>query len=60
LTLAKELREWDQPYSRRWASYLVPLEAVAADHIRTWAPNLTYPIRIGEHSQTAFSLALYE
>jgi hypothetical protein len=34
------------------------LEAEAAKRIRTWLPKLYYPIRTGEHSQTAFALGL--
>jgi hypothetical protein len=37
---------------------LAPLEAVAADRLREWLPKLAYPIRSGEHSQTAFAFGL--
>jgi len=58
LQLAAELREWDDPQARRWAAALEPLAQAAAERIRTWAPKLTNPIRIGEHNQTAFSFGL--
>lgn len=58
LQLAAELRSWDDPQGRRWSATLAPLESVAAERFRTWLPKLTYPIRTGEHSQTAFSLGL--
>ena len=58
LQLAAELREWDDPQAAEWAHTLEPLEAVAADRIRTWLPKLTDPIRIGEHAQTAFAFGL--
>ncbi len=58
LQLAAELREWDDPDARRWAGTLEPLERVAAERIRDWLPKLTHPIRIGEHSQTAFAFGL--
>ena len=32
--------------------------AIAADRIANWLPKLTHPIRIGEHSQTAFAMGL--
>lgn len=58
LQLANELRSWDDPDARRWATVLEPLEQEAAQRLREWLPKLTYPIRTGEHSQTAFALGL--
>jgi hypothetical protein len=55
LKLSAELRTWDDPQGRQWAATLVPLEALAASKLRSWLPKLHYPIRIGEHDQTAFS-----
>ena len=37
---------------------LAPLEAEAALRLRSWLPRLHYPIRVGEHSQTAFAFGL--
>jgi len=36
---------------------LHPLELAALERLKTWLPKLSYPIRIGEHTQTAFSSA---
>ena len=58
LQLSAELREWNDPQAREWAANLAPLEAAAARRLKTWLPKLQYPIRIGEHSQTAFSFGL--
>jgi len=58
LTLAAELREWDDPQAKTWSKTLEPLEAASAKKLMTWLPKLTHPIRIGEHDQTAFSLGL--
>jgi hypothetical protein len=58
LQLAAELREWPDPQAQQWSSALMPLEAEAASRIRSWLPKLHYPIRIGEHDQTAFSFGL--
>ena len=58
LQLATELREWDAPDARRWQAALSPLETAAALQIKAWLPKLTHPIRIGEHSQTAFAFGL--
>jgi hypothetical protein len=58
LQLAAELREWTSPEAKAWAEALAPLERAAAARIREWLPKLTKPVRIGEHSQTAFGLGL--
>lgn len=58
LQLAAELRDWDDADSRNWAAILRPLEAEAAARIREWLPKLRYPIRVGEHAQTAFAFGL--
>jgi hypothetical protein len=58
LQLGAELREWGSPEARSWAASLEPLERVAVARLREWLPKLTRPIRIGEHSQTAFALGL--
>ncbi len=58
LQLAAELHEWDDPQARRWALAVAPLEKAAAARIRTWVPKLSFPIRTGEHNQTAFSFGL--
>jgi hypothetical protein len=58
LKLSAELRTWNDPQAAEWSRALLPLEAAAVEHIKTWLPDLTYPIRIGEHDQTAFSFAL--
>jgi hypothetical protein len=58
LQLSAELREWNDPQAKQWSSTLQPLEAEAASRIKSWLPKLHYPIRIGEHDQTAFSFGL--
>ena len=58
LLLAAELRTWDDPQAQEWAQTLAPLEAEAAQRLRSWLPKLRYPIRVGEHSQTAFAFGL--
>ena len=37
---------------------LAPLETAAVKKLTTWLPKLGYPIRIGEHDQTAFAFGL--
>jgi DUF2891 family protein len=58
LQLAAELRNWDDAQARAWATTLAPLEAEAAARLEAWLPKLRYPIREGEHDQTAFSFGL--
>lgn len=58
LQLCAELRDWDEAAAGEWAEDLSPLERLAADRFREWLPNLTHPIRSGEHSQTAFAFGL--
>jgi len=58
LCLADELRSWPDEQAGRWARVLAPLEQEATARLRTWLPKLHYPIRTGEHNQTAFAFGL--
>jgi hypothetical protein len=58
LQLVTELRETGTPEARAMAAALKPLEAVAVARIMAWLPKLAYPIREGEHPQTAFAFGL--
>jgi hypothetical protein len=58
LQLSAELRQWQDPQAQAWATALRPLEGAAAARLKSWIPKLHYPIRIGEHDQTAFSFGL--
>lgn len=58
LQLAKELKTWDDPQARDWALAVSPLEVESAQRFMAWLPKLHYPIRVGEHSQTAFAFGL--
>lgn len=60
LALALELREWaeEDAGAARQAAALAPLEAHAAGVLRRWLPVLPFPVRSGEHAQTAFALGL--
>lgn len=42
----------------RLATVLQPLVRQARDQVMEWLPKLNYPIRIGEHFQTAFAFGL--
>lgn len=59
LQLMTELRQWDDPRARQWQAVLQPLEAAYVANTSVWLEKLAYPIRIGEHAQTAFAFGLF-
>lgn len=59
LQLASELRTWDEPAARSWYAWLRPLEQRAAERMARYVERLPWPVRGGEHSQTAFAMGLY-
>lgn len=54
--LAMELEDWSDPDASRWREHLRPLETVLVRRVESYLPNLTYPIRIGQHTDTGFAL----
>ena len=58
LQLAAELKEWDDPQAAKWAAAVAPLEKAAVERVSGWLPKLSFPVRSGEHSQSAFALGL--
>jgi hypothetical protein len=58
LQLTAELHEWDDPDAKNLAANLRPLEEAALARLNDWLPKLSFPVRIGEHSQSAFALGL--
>ncbi len=58
LQLSSELRQWRDADAQLWSRNAEPLETAAVAAISTWLPKLSYPVRSGEHSNTAFSLGL--
>lgn len=58
LQLAAELRDLDDPDAGGWRAAIAPLEKVARDRLAEWLPRLAHPVRSGEHSQSAFAMAL--
>jgi hypothetical protein len=58
LQLAQELREWNSPEAATLSTTLAPLETATAARLSSWLPKLAYPIREGEHAQTAFAFGL--
>lgn len=57
LKLAEELHGWDDPLARELAQNLQPLAERIAMLYLEFLPKLYYPIRVGEHTNTAFGLA---
>ena len=55
LALHAELSLHPQPH---WAAAIEPLARAFADRFRAYLPKLTYPVRHGNHGNTAFALIL--
>jgi hypothetical protein len=56
LKLAEGVLGWDDPDGRRWSAAIAPLATLIAELYLEFLPRLTYPIRSGTHSNTAFGL----
>ncbi|MEP5254637.1 MAG: DUF2891 domain-containing protein [Winogradskyella arenosi] len=57
LKLAQELREWDAPTARQLEANLQPMTDLIVNKYLEFLPKLNYPIRVGEHPNTAFGLS---
>ncbi|MCB0569490.1 MAG: DUF2891 domain-containing protein [Phaeodactylibacter sp.] len=57
LKLAEELHTWDDPLARELEQNLQPLTDKIVALYLEFLPKLNYPIRVGEHTNTAFGLA---
>jgi hypothetical protein len=58
LQLAAELDESPTPEAAALSTALEPLEDAVVGQLNAWLPKLAYPIREGEHPQTAFAFGL--
>ena len=56
LKLAEELHTWDDPIAHELVQNLQPLTDLISQMYIDFLPKLLYPIRIGEHTNTAFGL----
>ena len=56
LKLAEELHTWDEPLARELEQNLQPLTDIIIQLYLEFLPKLNYPIRTGEHTNTAFGL----
>ncbi|MEL6862280.1 MAG: DUF2891 domain-containing protein [Pseudomonadota bacterium] len=58
LQLIAELEESNDPQLTEWRETLRPLEDAIVAQVLAWLPNLSYPIRLGTHNQSAFAFGL--
>ena len=58
LQLVAELEESEDAQLTVWRETLRPLEDAIVTKTRAWLPNLSYPVRLGTHNQTAFAFGL--
>lgn len=56
LKLAEELHTWDHAQAKEMEVALKPLSTFIENKYLDFLPRLGYPIRVGEHSNTAFGL----
>ena len=57
LKLAEELRTWEDPLGKELADNMQPLTDLIVRRYIEFLPKLNYPVRVGEHTNTAFGLA---
>ena len=58
LKLAEELYTWDDPLAKELSTNLQPLVTIVVEGYIDFLPKLNYPIRVGEHSNSAFGMSL--
>lgn len=58
LKLTEELVTWDDQLGQELAQVLAPLTRLIVDRFMEFLPRLVYPVRIGEHANTAFGLTM--
>lgn len=56
--LQESLSQWNDPDAKRWKDNLQPLVDLLVDKYIKYLPKLVYPIRAGQHDNSAFSLSL--
>lgn len=57
LKLSQELQTWDTDLGQELAGNLKPLSDLMVANFTEFLPKLVYPIRVGEHTNTAFALS---
>jgi hypothetical protein len=56
LKLAEELYTWEDPLGQELYQNVQPLANLFMERYKEFLPKLIYPIRVGEHTNTAFGL----
>ena len=56
--LSQTLHDWDDPLGKELHANLNPLTDLLKEKFYSFIPKLVYPIRVGEHTNTAFALNL--
>ncbi|MDT0686631.1 DUF2891 domain-containing protein [Autumnicola psychrophila] len=57
LKLAEELKTWEDPLAKELDANLQPLTDLIVQRYVDFLPKLNYPVRVGEHSNTAFGMS---
>mgnify|MGYP003638780237 CR=1 FL=1 len=57
LKLSDELHAWQDPLGQELAGNLQPLADLIVKRYADFLPRLLYPVRVGEHTNTAFGLS---
>ncbi|MGY5850574.1 DUF2891 domain-containing protein [Salegentibacter sp. F14] len=57
LKLSQELKTWEDPLAVELDQNLQPLTNLIVQRYEEFLPKLNYPIRVGEHENTAFGLS---
>ncbi|MEZ6127520.1 MAG: DUF2891 domain-containing protein [Planctomycetaceae bacterium] len=58
LQLVRELHTWDDSDAKQWRRNLKPLEEVIRQSAFDYLPKLSFPIRVGTHTDTGFALSM--
>lgn len=56
LKLAQEIHTWEDPMAKELQANLQPLSDLMVSNFLEFLPKLNYPIRTGEHDNTAFAM----
>lgn len=55
--VSEEFKTWEDPLGEELSNNLQPLSDLIVQKYMEFLPKLNYPIRVGEHTNTAFALA---
>lgn len=58
LQLARELHTWDDADAKEWRNNIRPMEEIILKRAFSYLPQLSFPIRVGTHTDTGFALGM--